>query len=178
MLAADKGWASTNAIPQPVGVADAAGESDQAAAKANNGGTTMGAIDPARVATHSFDWGVIKWMVSPDQTPGAKITFGEVVLLPGQGHVRHNHPFSEEILYVLSGVGEQMVDDKEPFEVRSGDTIYVPTAIFHSTVNTGWEPLRLLALYNPGGAERALVDLPDYRSTPPGRVLGLRRDQA
>jgi oxalate decarboxylase/phosphoglucose isomerase-like protein (cupin superfamily) len=121
---------------------------------------------------------VIKWMVSPDQTPGAKITFGEVVLLPGQGHVRHNHPFSEEILYVLSGVGEQMVDDKEPFEVRSGDTIYVPTAIFHSTVNTGWEPLRLLALYNPGGAERALVDLPDYRSTPPGRVLGLRRDQA
>jgi quercetin dioxygenase-like cupin family protein len=84
-------------------VADAAGESDRAAAKANNGGTTMGAIDPARVATHSFDWGVIKWMVSPDQTPGAKITFGEVVLLPGQGHVRHNHPFSEEILYVLSG---------------------------------------------------------------------------
>src|SRR5580704_7241804 len=60
MLAADKGWASTNAIPQPVGVADAAGESDRAAAKANNGGTTMGAIDPARVATHSFDWGVIK----------------------------------------------------------------------------------------------------------------------
>src|SRR5580704_3134816 len=93
MLAADKGWASTNAIPQPVGVADAAGESDRAAAKANNGGTTMGAIDPARVATHSFDWGVIKWMVSPDQTPGAKITFGEVVLLPGQGHVRDNHPF-------------------------------------------------------------------------------------
>jgi oxalate decarboxylase/phosphoglucose isomerase-like protein (cupin superfamily) len=93
-------------------------------------------------------------------------------------HVRHNHPFSEEILYVLSGVGEQMVDDKPPFEVRSGDTIYVPTAIFHATCNTGWEPLRLLALYNPGGAERALVDLPDYRSTPSGEVLGLRRNQA
>ena len=120
----------------------------------------MGAIDPARVATHSFDWGVIKWMVSPDQTPGAKITFGEVVLLPGQGHVRHNHPFSEEILYVLSGVGEQMVDDQPPFVVHPGDTIYIPTAIFHSTINTGWEPLRLLALYNPGGAERALIDLP------------------
>jgi oxalate decarboxylase/phosphoglucose isomerase-like protein (cupin superfamily) len=117
-------------------------------------------------------------MVSPDQTPGAKITFGEVVLLPGQGHVRDNHPFSEEILYVLSGVGEQMVDDQPPFVAHPGDTIYIPTAIFHSTINTGWEPLRLLALYNPGGAERALIDLPDYRSTPPGRVLGLRRDQA
>jgi oxalate decarboxylase/phosphoglucose isomerase-like protein (cupin superfamily) len=71
----------------------------------------MTSIDVDKVATHSFDWGVIKWLVSPDQNPGAKITFGEVVLLPGQGHVRHNHPTSEEILYVLSGVGEQMVDD-------------------------------------------------------------------
>jgi oxalate decarboxylase/phosphoglucose isomerase-like protein (cupin superfamily) len=135
----------------------------------------MASIDPDKVPTHSFDWGVIKWFVSPDHTPGANITFGEVVLMPGQGHVRHNHPQSEEILYVLSGVGEQMVDDKPPFAVRSGDTIYIPTAIYHSTVNTSWEPLRLLALYNPGGAERALVELPDYRSTPAGRVLGLRR---
>ena len=51
----------------------------------------MTSIDVDKVATHSFDWGVIKWLVSPDQNPGAKITFGEVVLLPGQGHVRHNH---------------------------------------------------------------------------------------
>jgi oxalate decarboxylase/phosphoglucose isomerase-like protein (cupin superfamily) len=181
MLAAGKGSApsNANATPRPVGVADAVGESERAVANARiTEEPTMGAIDVARLATHSFDWGMIKWMVSPDQTPGAKITFGEVVLLPGQGHVRHNHPFSEEILYVLSGVGEQMLDDKPPFEVRSGDTIYVPTAIFHATCNTGWEPLRLLALYNPGGAERALVDLPDYRSTPSGEVLGLRRNQA
>jgi oxalate decarboxylase/phosphoglucose isomerase-like protein (cupin superfamily) len=135
----------------------------------------MTSIDADKVATHSFDWGVIKWFVSPDLTPGAKSTFGEVVLLPGQGHVRHNHPKSEEILYVLSGVGEQMVADKEPFTVRAGDTIYIPTAIYHSTVNTGWEPLRLLALYNPGGAERVLVDRSDYRSTPAGQILSLRR---
>ena len=115
----------------------------------------MTAVDPNTVPTHSFDWGVIKWFVSPDQTAGAKITFGEVILLPGQGHVRHNHPQSEEILYVLSGTGEQMVDDKPPFAVRPGDTIYIPTAIFHSTINTGWEPLRLLALYNRGGGARA-----------------------
>ena len=39
----------------------------------------------------------------------------------------------------------------------------MPTAMFHSTVNTGWQPLRLLALYNPGGAEKALRELPDFR---------------
>ena len=136
----------------------------------------MTSIDVDKVATHSFDWGVIKWLVSPDQNPGAQITFGEVVLLPGEGHTRHNHPTAEEILYVLSGTGEQMVDDKPAFAVHPGDTIYIPTAIFHSTINTGWAPLRLLAIYNPGGAERALKDLPDYRLTPAGEIARLRRE--
>ena len=54
--------------------------------------------------------------------------------------------------------------------VRAGDTIYVPTAIFHSTRNTGWEPMRLLALYNPAGAEKALAGLPDFREEPAGSV--------
>ena len=135
----------------------------------------MGSVDPGQFETQTFDWGVIKWLVSPDNTPGANITFGQVVLLPGEGHTRHNHPQSEEILYVLSGTGRQMVDDKSEFEVRAGDTIYIPTAIYHSTVNTGWEPLVLLAIYNPGGAERDLKNLPDFKTVPAGQAPKLTR---
>lgn len=130
--------------------------------------------DPDAVPTQLFDWGRIKWLVSADRTPGAGLTFGEVVLLPGRGHDRHNHPGSEEVLHVLSGRGEQMVDDGEPFPIVPGDTVYVPVAVFHSTVNTGWEPLRLLAVYNPAGAEHALAELPDFREVPAGRTPGLR----
>lgn len=135
----------------------------------------MSAIDAATTPTHTFDWGIIKWFVSPGSTPGAAITFGEVVLLPGKGHDRHNHPESEEILYVLSGSGEQTVADGEPFAVGPGATIYIPTAVYHSTVNTGWEPLRLLALYNPGGAEVGLTTLPDYRAVAAGALPSLVR---
>jgi oxalate decarboxylase/phosphoglucose isomerase-like protein (cupin superfamily) len=138
----------------------------------------MSAIDRSQVSTESFDWGFIKWLVAPGQTAGAKVTFGEVVLLPGRGHDRHNHPQSEEILYVLSGEGEQMVDDGEPFAVRAGDAIYVPTAVFHSTRNTGWETMRLLAIYNPGGAEKALEELPDFMRLPAGRAPELARAEA
>ena len=130
----------------------------------------MSSVDPSKIATQTFDWGIIKWLVSPDLTPGANITFGQVVLLPGEGHTRHNHPQSE-----LSGSGEHMVDDKPPFPVRAGYTIYIPTAIYHSTINTGWEPLVLLAIYNPGGAERALGDLPDFRTVPAGKPPKLKR---
>jgi oxalate decarboxylase/phosphoglucose isomerase-like protein (cupin superfamily) len=128
------------------------------------------AVDPNAVPTQTFEWGAIKWFVTPDATEGAGIAFGEVVLQPGRGHDRHNHPESEEILYVLSGEGEQMLDDGQPFAVKPGDTIYVPTGVFHSTRNTGWEPMRLLALYNPGGPEKVLEGLPDFRQIDAGAV--------
>ena len=130
-------------------------------------------VEPQGVSTHTFDWGNIKWFVTPDGTGRSDLTFGEVILLPGKGHDRHNHPDSEEILYVLSGEGEQVLNDGEMFAVRAGDTIHIPKGIFHSTQNTGWEPLRLLALYNPGGAEKALEGLPDHRELPPGEVPNL-----
>lgn len=137
----------------------------------------MAQIDPQSIPTHTFDWGLIKWFVTPGRTPGAAITFGEVVLLPGKGHDRHNHPKSEEILYVLSGVGEQMVDDGPPFPVHAGDVMYIPTAVFHATINTGWQPLRLLAVYNPGGADAALTQLPDFHEIPAGQTPGLTRTE-
>ena len=135
----------------------------------------MGPIDPRRLPTQSLEWGAIKWYVSPAHTVGAVMACGEVVLLPGKGHERHNHPDSEEILYILSGEGEQMVDDGAPFPVRAGDAIYIPRAIFHSTINTGWIPLRLLAIYNPGGPEQALRELPDFREVPAGQAPGWSR---
>jgi oxalate decarboxylase/phosphoglucose isomerase-like protein (cupin superfamily) len=121
-------------------------------------------IEPNELPTMGFDWGVIKPLVA-GETPNVSLM--HVVLLPGQGHERHNHPDADEILYVLSGTGDQMVDDNNTFEVRAGHTVFIPKGAFHSTVNTGWEPMALLAIYAPGGAEEALKTLPDYRKMAP-----------
>ena len=144
----------------------------------SNQTTQHGAIDPDAIPTHTFDWGVIKWFVEPATTPGATLTFGEVVVLPGKGHGRHNHPDSEEILYVLSGQGDQTIDGVNggaPFPVRAGDTIYIPGGVFHSTTNTGWEPMRVLALYNPAGPENDLSGLPDHQELAGGQPSGWKR---
>ena len=120
-------------------------------------------IDPESLPTMSFGWGVIKPLVSEDGLDDAPdVSLMHVVLLPGQGHERHNHPDSDEILYILAGAGDQMVDDGEPFAVRPGQAVWIPKGAFHSTVNTGWEPMVLLAIYAPAGAEQALKGLPDY----------------
>ncbi len=125
-------------------------------------------IDPDALPTMSFDWGLIKPLVSTANTEAPAVSLMHVVLLPGQGHERHNHPDSDEILYFLSGQGEQMVDDGEPFAVRPGQAVFIPKGAFHSTINSGWEPMAILAIYAPAGAEEALKGLPDYREVPGG----------
>ncbi len=132
-------------------------------------------IDRTTLPTDTFDWGAMKWLVTPSTTAGANLTFGEVVVMPGKGHTRHNHPDAEEIIYVVSGVGEQMLNDDSPFTVGAGDTFYIPVGVFHSTLNTGWEPLRLLVVYNPGGPELGLRGLEDFRQAPVGQTAEWQR---
>ena len=132
-------------------------------------------IDPAALPTMTFDWGVIKPLVATDNTDDPAVSMMHVVLLPGQGHERHNHPDSDEILYFLSGAGDQMVDDGEPFAVRPGQAVFIPKGAFHSTINRGWEPMAILAIYAPAGAEQVLKTLPDYEEVAPGEAPPLAR---
>jgi oxalate decarboxylase/phosphoglucose isomerase-like protein (cupin superfamily) len=124
------------------------------------------------VETLAFDWGYIKWVVSPEVSPAVGATVGTVIMLPGRGHERHNHPESDEVLYVISGTGEQMVEDENGVpivkQVTTGDVMYIPRGVYHSTVNTGWDPMRVLAVYTPSGAEAGLRAVPDFRSVPAG----------
>ncbi|TIR54858.1 MAG: cupin domain-containing protein, partial [Mesorhizobium sp.] len=95
---------------------------------------------------------------------------GVVDLPPGKGHTRHNHPGAEEIIFVISGHGEQMVEDEKGnpvvAKVGPGCTVYVPESRFHSTLNTGDQPMQLFVVYSPAGPELALRDLPDFKLLP------------
>lgn len=128
-------------------------------------------VAPDDVETMVFDWGVLKWL-SEIRVTGSGIAAGVVILQPGKGHLRHNHPGSEEVLYYVSGEGEQMVEDDQgqPMfrHVRAGDMTYIPAGVYHGTENTGSEPMYLLAVYSPGGPEAILRASPDCTVLPPG----------
>jgi len=118
---------------------------------------------PDEVPTRVFDWGTIKWLVTPHLDGPIGLTTGEVIIYPGTGHDPHAHPGEEEMIYVVSGEGVQTVGDGEPFVIREGDALYIPKDTLHSTYNTTWRPLRLVVVYTPGGAETGLDGLPDAR---------------
>lgn len=131
-------------------------------------------VSPEEVETQVFDWGTIKWLSEPRVTHAQNFSAGVVLLAPGKGHTRHNHPGVEEILYVVSGEGIQMVEDEQGQPVRrpvtAGMMIHIPPDVYHETINTGWEPLKLIAIYAPPGPEALLRSLPGTRILPPGQL--------
>jgi oxalate decarboxylase/phosphoglucose isomerase-like protein (cupin superfamily) len=127
-------------------------------------------VGPDDVETLRFDWGTLKWQSTPDVTNAREFSTGVVQLNPGKGHERHRHPESEEILYVISGNGVQTVADEER-EIAAGDLVHIPADVEHSTINTGWETMKLLAVYGPPGPEDVLRDMPECEILPPGELL-------
>jgi oxalate decarboxylase/phosphoglucose isomerase-like protein (cupin superfamily) len=119
----------------------------------------------------AFDWGTLKILSEPAVTGAQRFSFGMVVLAPGKGHERHNHPGADEIIFVMSGEADQMIDDQPPVRVRAGASIYIPADVYHSTINRTWEPLRLLVVYAPPGPERLLREIPGCRILPPGEAV-------
>ena len=130
-------------------------------------------VETEDTETQVFDWGRLSWLSEPRVTAAERFSTVLVVLEPGKGHDRHNHPYSEEILYVLSGTGLQTVERPgkvEEREVGPGTLVHIPTALYHSTVNNGDVPMELIAIYAPFGPEAELRELDGVAIEPPVRV--------
>lgn len=125
-------------------------------------------VRPDEVETLVFDWGRLQWLSEPKVTGADKFALAVVTIEPGKGHLRHNHPDMEEILYVIEGEGTQMVDMKgeERRQIHAGDLIHLPRGVFHETVNTGSTTLRFLVVFGPTGQEEILRAMPDCKIEP------------
>lgn len=124
------------------------------------------------VETQVFDWGRLNWLSEPKVTAAEHFSAGVVNLEPGKGHERHNHPYSEEILYVISGEGVQTVELESGTleqEIGPGTLVHIPTAIYHSTINSGDTPMQMIAIYAPFGPEADLRQLEGVKLEPPQR---------
>ena len=72
----------------------------------------------------------------------------EASLAPGLSTDRHYHAESEEVYFVLEGVGEMDVDGARAV-VRAGDAIPLRRGQRHQITNVGHEPLRFLCTCAP-----------------------------
>lgn len=127
-------------------------------------------VYPDEVDNFGFDWGRLALTVGPKVNGAKNFSAGVVFVPPGKGHERHNHPGAEEIIFILEGTGEQMVEDEQgnpvTSKVTAGCSIFIPESRFHSTLNTGEKEMKIFVAYSPVGPEEALRELPDFRIIP------------
>ena len=116
---------------------------------------------PESVQPLKFPWGDMCLLSEPKTSGANALTFASVEVQPGTGHERHNHPYADEIIYVVEGEATQMLDDRQPIKISPGTCIFVPRGVYHGTENTGTSVLKLIVVYVPGGEESVLRNLPD-----------------
>ena len=89
-------------------------------------------------------------------------SLAEATLPPGAATEPHLHPATEEIYYVLRGVG-RMTLGTERRAVGPGDGILIPPGTPHAIENVGREPLVFLCCCAPSVLARG------HRTGPEGR---------
>lgn len=131
-------------------------------------------LAPSETETIVSPWVTAKIMASPSASGSDRMSAVSLFFNPGQGHARHNHPLSEQLIFVVSGDGEMMIEDESGKPVKTaisaGSTVTIPRGAFHSTFNTGWEPLRILAVYSPAGPDEAMRTSDEFTVLAPGVV--------
>lgn len=135
---------------------------------------TKQVIAPAETETIVASWVTAKIMAAPATSGAEQMSAVSLFFEPGQGHARHNHPLSEQLIFVVSGEGEMMIEDEAGRPVKTalgaGSTVTIPRGAFHSTFNTGWEPLRIFAVYSPPGPDEAMRGSDEFTVLAPGVV--------
>jgi mannose-6-phosphate isomerase-like protein (cupin superfamily) len=76
-------------------------------------------------------------------------TLAEARLPAGGSTTPHHHVKTEEIYYILEGVGEMRIE-RETALVGPGDAIAIPPGASHQITNTGSNPLQFLCCCAPG----------------------------
>lgn len=83
------------------------------------------------------------FLIDPENSPSRNLKMGYTIIYPTGRTTGHSHEDLEEVYFVLSGKG-RMVIGEDTFSIQAGDAFYVPFGAFHTTYNTGIDPLKIV----------------------------------
>lgn len=92
------------------------------------------------------------YLIDGRNSPSKRLTMGYTTIYPTGTTTGHAHDDMEEVYFVISGEGI-MVIGEERFPIKPGDGLYVPPGLFHTTIQTGNQPLTVLWVTGKIGAE-------------------------
>lgn len=124
----------------------------------------------------AFDWGHIEWIYEPESGNSlSNMNIGITTIFPYKRQNRHIHYGDEQVIYVLSGKGTQLIGDKIS-SVEPGLIFYIEAGSVHETINENHESIKELIISIPVNYEHSLLinkseeDLLSRLNVPDGSV--------
>jgi quercetin dioxygenase-like cupin family protein len=114
----------------------------------------------------------IKIHTSSEQTGGA-FSMVEAFAEPGNGVPMHIHHNEDEHFIVLEGTFHVAVGNKSR-DLSAGETITVARGVPHAWCNASKAPVRVLAVFSPGGIERLFREVAAARDLAEVEVIAKR----
>lgn len=136
--------------------------------------TNAVAVTPTDVDTLMASYVTAKILAEPSISRVKNMSAVSIFFDPGQGHARHRHTESEQLIFMITGEAEMMIEFEEgqprTQTIRAGDLVSIPKGLYHSTFNVGWEPVRILAVYSPAGPEAGMRISEEFTVLPAGQI--------
>jgi mannose-6-phosphate isomerase-like protein (cupin superfamily) len=98
-----------------------------------------------------------KVLVSTEQAAGSYCCL-DTIAQSGTGSPVHIHHNEDEHFLILEGTAHLLLGE-EKIDVPAGQTITLPRGVAHAWSNKSNVPLRMIALFNPGGFDQLCVGM-------------------
>lgn len=98
-----------------------------------------------------------KVLASTEQAAGSYCCL-ETIAQSGTGSPVHIHHNEDEHFLILEGTAHLLLGE-EKIDVPAGQTITLPRGVAHAWSNKSNVPLRMIALFNPGGFDQLCVGM-------------------
>ncbi|MGL6199300.1 MAG: histidine kinase [Lachnospiraceae bacterium] len=95
-----------------------------------------------------FEWGTIEWLFLPNNTSNDNMHIGISTIWPHTIQTKHTHYGDEQLMYIISGYGEQRIGD-ELTKIEPGRIFHISSGSIHETKNHSDEPIIKLLISIP-----------------------------
>ena len=92
-------------------------------------------------------WGELTWYANGEMGNSHELTVGKCVLKPGMENPLHMHPNCSEVLVVFKGTIEHVIEEGKTARMEAGETISIPSNLYHNAKNVGEEDAILFITY-------------------------------
>ena len=109
------------------------------------------------VPTEQYGQANIHWLAGKATNGAKELMVGITTIAPGGSSPMHRHPNCEEVLHMLRGEIDQVVEGMESLRMKAGDTITIPRNLKHCAITVGDTPAEMIVIFSSPERQTILV---------------------